>query len=207
MNHITIWRLDAPLVLASKSAARRQLLGSCGLPFEARAVDVDEREIEREHLIGGGAVSELPLLLARAKALSASQQHANRLCLGADQILTLDGRVLHKAETPAEAGQRLAQLSGRNHVLTSAFALAKDGRVLAEGEETAELTMRSLTRAQIESYLALAGPDVLSSVGVYQLEGLGIHLFERIMGSHATILGLPLLAVLRALREYGALCL
>ena len=205
MSEFGIWRLEKPLVLASKSAARRQLLESCGLPFVVHVPEIDEREIEREHLERSGEVVDLPGLLARSKAVSASREVHDAICLGADQVLTLDNDVLHKAATWDEARERLAQLSGRSHRLTSAFALARNGKALAEGQESAELAMRPLGASEIEAYLSLAGAGVLSSVGVYQLEGLGIHLFERITGNHATILGLPLLAVLSALRKQGAL--
>ena len=207
MSKSGIWRLDKPLVLASKSAARRQLLESCGLPLEIHVADIDERAIERAHLDGRGEVADLPLLLARSKAIAASREIQDSLCLGADQVLTLGDDVLHKASNLSEARKRLEQLSGREHRLTSAFAIARNGEILAEGQDTADLSMRRLGSAEIDTYLSLAGAGVLSSVGVYQLEGLGIHLFERVTGSHATILGLPLLAVLSDLRTLGALWL
>ena len=141
--------------------------------------------------------------LARAKALSARAPGA--LVIGADQVLSLDGALFHKSATRGQALRTLSALSGRTHRLTSAFAVARDGDIVAAGVETAEMTMRALDAAALGLYLDAAGPTVLGSVGVYQWEGLGAHLFERVQGDHSTILGLPMLKLLAALRGLGAL--
>ena len=201
-----LWRLDEPLVLASKSAIRRQLLEAAGIPVVAEPARVDERALEAG-MPEGTDPGELAARLARAKALEASARHPRALCLGADQVLFLGAQVLHKAGSLEDARAKLSQLAGRSHALTSAFALARGGESLREGRETAVLTMRPLDPAQIDLYLGLAGSAVLSSVGGYQLETLGAHLFDRIEGDHTTILGLPLLPVLAALRQEGALAL
>ena len=145
--------------------------------------------------------------MARAKALAVSARRPQALTLGADQTLILDGQPMHKAPTRAAAAVALQAMSGRGHRLVSAFALARDGKILAEDSDSAEMTMRALDAAQIARYLDIAGPAVLASVGAYQIEGLGAHLFESISGDHATILGLPMLKLLAALRGLGLLAL
>ena len=203
----SLWISRRPLVLASKSASRRRLLASAGLAFEVEAADVDERGLESEFLAQARPSEALASALARAKAIDVSARRPEAFCIGADQILTLDGRLLHKSETRETAAQTLRALSGRSHRLTSAFAIARGGRILHEGEERADLTMRALDARQIALYLDCAGPGVLASVGVYQIEGLGLCLFDAIEGDHATILGLPMLKLLACLRAEGALAL
>ena len=203
----SLWISRDKLVLASKSASRRRLLESAGLPVEVEAADIDERALESEFLAGGGASEPLALALARAKAQKVSARRPGALCVGADQILTLDGRVLHKSATTQEAARTLWALSGRTHRLISAFAVARDGRILGEGQDHADLTMRALDSRQIALYLACAGPGALASVGAYQVEGLGVCLFDAVDGDHTTILGLPMLKLLSCLRREGALAL
>ena len=203
----SLWIAGQPLILASKSAGRQRLLASAGVPFEVDPADVDERALEEAHFARGEPSEALARTLARAKALQVSARRPGALCLGADQILTLDGRALHKSETFESAARALAALSGRVHRLTSAFALARDGGVVGEGEDSAELTMRALDARRIALYLACAGPGALASVGVYQLEGLGAHLFDKIEGDYTTIVGLPMPKVLACLRREGMLAL
>jgi septum formation protein len=185
------------------------LLAAAGLPFEVEPAEIDERSVEEALSERGGAESglALALALARAKALAVSARRAGALTLGADQTLTLDGRPMHKAPTRAAAAAALQAMSGRTHRLASAFTLARDGAVLAEGGDSADMTMRALDATQIARYLDIAGPAVLASVGAYQIEGLGAHLFESISGDHDTILGLPMLKLLAALRGLGLLAL
>jgi septum formation protein len=203
----TLWIGASPIVLASKSASRRAVLAAAGLPFEVEPAEIDERGIEAAATPRGAASAALAEALARAKALAVSGRRPGALTLGADQTLSLDGEILHKAPTRAAAAEALAALSGRRHRLTSAFALARDGAILAADSDSAELTMRALDAAQIARYLDIAGPSVLASVGAYQIEGLGLHLFDSICGDHATILGLPMLKLLAALRALGLLAL
>ncbi len=183
------------------------MLGAAGLPFEVEPADIDERGVEETLTQRGDAGTGLALALARAKALSVSARRPQALTLGADQTLTLDGRPMHKAPTRAAAAAALNAMSGRSHRLTSAFALARDGAILAEDSDSADMTMRALDAAQIARYLDIAGPAVLASVGAYQIEGLGAHLFESISGDYGTILGLPMLKLLAALRGHGLLAL
>ena len=197
----TFWRGDAPLILASGSATRRQLLEAAGLPAEVITPGVDERAIEADLLAMGGSPASVATALADAKALSGSSSHPGRTVLAADQMLICEGRPFHKPEDAAAAERQIAMLAGRKHELTSAFTLARDGRIISRGASSAVLAMRPLTPGFIKNYVALAGPAATSSVGGYQLESLGIHLFEAIEGDHSTILGLPMLSLLATLRE------
>jgi septum formation protein len=203
----SLWIGPSPLILASKSASRRALLGAAGLPFEVEPAGIDERGVEDRLGPQDEAGIGLAVALARAKALAVSARRPGGLTLGADQTLTLDGQPMHKAPTRAAAAAALQAMSGRSHRLASAFALARDGVVLAEDGDSAEMTMRALDATQIARYLDIAGPAVLASVGAYQIEGLGAHLFESITGDYATILGLPMLKLLAALRGLGLLAL
>ena len=201
-----LWRPAKPLLLASTSPTRRALIASAGLPVETRAPDVDERAIEAE--ADGLEPSALAERLAAAKAASVTQVASDRIVVGADQVLELDGVVLHKPGDRDAARAHLGSLSGRTHALHSAVALAEDGRVVGMVRATARLTMRSLDQDAIAHYVAVAGlAAVTGSVGAYQLEALGIHLFERIEGDHTTILGLPMIPLLALLRERGHLAL
>lgn len=198
-----LWRVDAPLILASKSAGRRLALEQAGIPFEAIPANVDERAIE-ERLFGADP-DRIALTLALAKALAVSAKAPGRLVLGADQTASCGERIFGKPRDMAEAKELLQFLSGRRHRLHSAIALARDGVLLFETVAHADLTMRSLSDAFLAAYLAKMGETALSSAGAYQIEGLGAHLFSHIEGDHWTIMGLPLIAALDALREQGAL--
>ena len=202
-----LWKSDHKLILASRSEARRHLLANAGIPFETATAEIDERMVEKGFLSRGGAVQKLAGFLAQAKAVEVSRRRPGALCVGADQVLSLDGRIFHKAGTIRDVAAQLASLSGRTHRLTSAFAIVKDGRVAYEAEDHADMTMRSLSAAQIDLYLRLVGEAVLTSVGGYQLEKFGVHLMEKIQGYYATILGLPMLKLLSCLRLEGALAL
>ncbi|WP_051660943.1 Maf family protein [Bosea sp. 117] len=200
-----LWTGAAPLILASKSATRRALLEAARVPFEVAPVDVDERGLEAEALAAGANAAIVAATLARAKARAASRTAPGRLVVGADQTLSLGQIQLHKPVDREAARAQLAQLAGRTHALLSAVAVARDDLVLFETVEVAYLTMRPLDAPTLEAYLDAAGDAVLGSVGAYQLEGLGIHLFTRIEGDHSVILGLPLLPLLAFLRTEGVL--
>ena len=195
-----LWSGAGPLVLASRSAGRRALLAAAGLNAEAIAADIDERSLERGHFAGGGSLENLASSLAQAKAHAVSALRPDAFCLGADQTLSLEGRLVHKPRDLADAAHSLAALAGRTHRLTSAFCVARSSRTLVVATDHADLRMRPLDGDAIARYLDLAGPAVLSSVGAYQVEGLGVHLFERIEGDFGTILGMPMLKLLAWLR-------
>ena len=196
-----IWRGAKPLVLASTSRTRRDLLASTGITVEPMAPDVDERAVEMETEF---APDVLALRLADAKAESVARHRPDRIVVGADQVLALDGEVFHKPANAQAARAHLTRLQGRRHALHSGVAIMREGAVERFGQ-VAYLTMRPLDEAAIAAYVALAGEAVTSSVGAYRLEGLGIHLFERIEGDQSTILGLPLLPLLARLRRMGLL--
>jgi septum formation protein len=195
------------LALASNSVARRRLLEIARLDFEVVIGEVDERGVERDFFGQGGEAKNLSAALARAKALAASRARPGVECLAADQVLILEGEVLHKPASVDDARDHILRLSGRTHILSSAFAIARDGVVRHEEVDCAELTMRNLSEAQVDLYLRYAGNEAINSVGAYQIEGFGIHLFERIKGDQSTIMGLPMLKVLAWLRRDGLVLL
>lgn len=195
---MTIWRGKHPLILASQSRARQALLANVGIAFEAIPAEIDEREIQRAS--GLSAPGDIASLLAKQKAIWVSSRHGDKIVVGADQTLALGKRLFSKPAGRAQAADQLRTLAGNGHELHSAVAVARDGKILFETVAVARMTMRQLGEAEIDAYLNNAGDAVTTSVGAYQLEGLGIHLFERIEGDHFTILGLPLLPLLAFLR-------
>jgi septum formation protein len=196
---MSLWRGKSPLILASQSPARQTLLANAGIEFEAIAAEIDERAVQQASSLS--APGEIAALLAREKALSVSTRRPGNFVIGADQTLALGTRLFTKPDGRAQAAEQLRTLAGRSHELHSAVAVAQEGKVLFERADIARMTMRRLGEAEIEAYLNEAGAAITSSVGAYQLEGLGVHLFERIEGDHFTILGLPLLPLLAFLRS------
>jgi septum formation protein len=190
-----LWLAADPLVLASRSEARRALLAAAGIPLDVRPADLDERAL------AAGAPAATAALLAREKALAVARTEPGRLVLGADQTLALGAERFDKPGDRAGAAAALRALRGRTHVLHSAVAVVQDGAVLFEHADAARLTMRTFSDRFLERYLDAAGAAVTASVGGYQIEGLGLQLFERIEGDYFTILGLPLLPVLDFLRR------
>jgi septum formation protein len=196
---MSIWLGKDPLILASQSRARQMLLKNAGIPFEAVPAGIDERAVQKDS--GLTAPGEIAKLLAREKALWVSSRNPGRYVVGADQTLALGDRLFSKPAGRAAAAEQLRLLAGNSHALHSAFAVAHDGKIMLADVAIAKMTMRSLGESEIEAYLEQAGVAVTTSVGAYQLEGLGVHLFERIEGDHFTILGLPLLPLLAFLRS------
>ena len=196
---MTLWRGKHPLILASRSQARQALLANAGIDFEAVPADIDEREIQKAS--GLSAPGDVAALLARQKALWVSSRQPDRFVVGADQTLARGARLFSKPAGRAQAAEQLRALAGGSHELHSAVAVARDGQILFEGAAVARMTMRQLGEPEITAYLDEAGEAVTSSVGAYQLEALGVHLFEHIAGDHFTILGLPLLPLLAFLRD------
>jgi len=196
---MTLWRGKDSLILASQSRARQMLLADAGLTFETVPAEIDERAIQRAS--GLSAPADIAALLAREKSLFVSTRRPGRYVIGADQTLALGTRLLSKPASRAQAAEQLHALAGETHELYSAVAVARDGKILFEKVAIARMTMRPLIETEIDAYLDAAGAAVTSSVGAYQLEGLGVHLFDRIEGDHFTILGLPLLPLLAFLRS------
>ena len=189
------------LVLATGSRVRRDMLINAGLDIMVDPADVDESAIEAECRAKGNTTAQVAEALAKAKAARVSERHPGACVIGADQMLDVGGASLRKPETMKDAAGTLERLAGRDHTLIAGVVLMRDGDVLWRHHSVARLTMRPLDKAAIGQYLDRAGDGVLTSVGAYQLEGLGAQLFERIDGDYFTILGLPLLALLAALRD------
>ena len=198
---MSLWLGDKPLILASQSSSRQALLKAAGVPFLAIPATIDERAIQAAS--GLRAPGDIASLLARSKALDVAAREPKRVVVGADQTLALGARLFSKPSGRAQAADQLRALAGATHELHSAIAIAQGAKILFEHVAVARLTMRALSEKTIEAYLDAAGDAVMTSVGAYQLEGLGVHLFERIDGDHFTILGLPLLPLLAALRDIG----
>lgn len=198
-----LWLAADPLLLASKSKARRALLSAAGIPIELQAADIDERELERGAAsLGPDAIAAL---LAHAKAAAVERRCSGRLVLGADQMLALGDRRFAKPADRAAARAQLRALSGRTHELHSAVALVQRATVVFEHVGVARLTMRAFSDRFLEDYLDAAGSAATESVGGYQIEGPGIQLIERVEGDYFTVLGLPLMEVLDFLRRHGCL--
>jgi septum formation protein len=196
---MSLWRGQFPLILASQSRARQTLLANAGIAFEAVPAGIDERAVQQaSRLVAPG---DIAALLAREKALYVSVRQPGQFVVGADQTLALGTRLFSKPAGRAQAAEQLRALAGRSHELHSTVAVAREGKILFEAATVARMTMRRLDEAEIDAYLDEAGDAVTASVGAYQLEGLGVHLFERIEGDHFTILGLPLLQLLAYLRS------
>ena len=196
-----LWLAGEPLVLASKSAIRHAVLRDAGIPVAVEPADIDERAIEQRS--AKEDAGELAAVLACEKARTVAARFPGRLVLGADQTLALGERRFSKPADRAGARRQLAALRGQTHELHSAVALARGSSVLFEHREVARLTMRSFSDEFLEAYLDAAGTAVTASVGGYQLEKVGIQLFEHIQGDHFTILGLPLVPLLEYLRTAG----
>jgi len=195
--------MTAPrLVLASGSAARRQMLMNAGLLFDVVPAQIDEDRL-RDGFIGTASHSEIAAELAAAKAVAVAASHPGAVVIGSDQILSTCEAILSKPGSRSGARDTLRLLRGRTHWLHSAAAVVVDGRVVWRAVESAMLTMRTISDAELEDYLDVAGESIFGCVGAYQIEGAGIRLFERVEGDHFTIMGMPLLPLLAELRCQG----
>lgn len=198
---------ETKIVLASGSVSRAALLRDAGIAFDKDAADIDEAAVRAALAADERAPepADVAEILARTKAETVSARRPGASVIGADQILTLDGEIFEKPPTIEAARQALLRLRGQTHQLHASVCVARDGETVWSHTETAVLTMRALSPETIGHYLAAAGDAVLASVGAYQLEGLGVHLFSEIEGDYFTILGLPLLPLLEFLRTEGSL--
>lgn len=205
---------DIPLVLASGSASRRAMLTDAGMDFVIDPADIDEGSIKAAMLDGGASAADIALALARAKTLAVAERRAAegatfRGVVGSDSVVACGARLFDKPTSRDDAAAHLATFSGQTMTLCSAVALAtptQDGggaHVVWDHVDTALLHVRDLSPAFIESYLDTEWPAIAGCVGCFRIEGRGVQLFDAIDGSHFTILGMPLLPVLRALRQHG----
>ena len=188
------------IVLASKSASRMTMLDAAGVAFEARGADVNERALEAE--MEGAEPAEVAQALAAAKAAAITSE---QVVLGSDSLVEVDGRRFDKPASREQAADHLRFFSGKVMTLHSAAALAKGGQIVWVGSDFARLKVRELSEDFIEAYLDTEWPAVSHCVGVFRIEGLGVQLFETVMGDQFTVLGMPLLQVLDALRDQGIL--
>jgi septum formation protein len=191
------------LILASGSATRRAMLEAAGLRFITQAVAIDEPAVREAAQAEGVSAEEAALLLASAKA--ARVRVADAIVVGADQILVQGEDWFGKATDLDGARTQLRRLRGSTHRLATAVVCFRNGEAVWQHVESPALTMRAFSDMFLDAYVAQEGAQLLDSVGCYRLEGPGIHLFERIAGSHEAILGLPLLPLLAFLRQHGVL--
>ncbi len=201
-----ISELKKPLVLASSSASRAAILKSAGLAFTAIPARIDETAMIESLMAEGAKPRDIADALAEAKTLKvAAKIPAPALVIGADQLLVCEGRIFEKPRDRVEAQSHLAFLQGKTHELVGGVCGAVGSAIVWRHVSVARLTLRKMDAAAIADYLDAAGDDVLNSVGCYHLEGLGVHLMNRIDGDYYAILGLPILPVLEFLRAQGAL--
>ncbi|HUG46313.1 MAG TPA: nucleoside triphosphate pyrophosphatase [Sphingomicrobium sp.] len=186
-----------PLILASSSAIRKKMLDDAGIAFSVQPADVDEAAEKKRQ----SRAEPLAAELARAKALTVSGKARGDWVIGSDSVVSVDGRLFDKPGSRAEAAEHLRFFSGKTLLLTSAVALARSGEIDWSFTDTASLRVRELSVKFIEHYLDAEWPDVGYCVGVFRLEGRGVQLFSAIEGSHFTVMGMPLLPLLAALRE------
>ncbi len=190
-----------PLLLASGSVVRANLLRGAGVTFGIQNSRVDEDAIKER--FADSNIDALTILLAEAKALAVSGENPEALVIGADQILSCNGERFDKPRDMREARSNLQKFRGTTHRLHSGLVIALGGKIVWRHSDHADLTMRPFSDAFLDEYLTLVGDRVLASVGCYQLEGAGIQLFEKMTGDYFTILGLPLLPLLAELRSRG----
>jgi len=191
--------------LASASQHRAALLNNAGLNIDTEPAQIDERLIEKPLLQAGLLPDDIAQVLAEAKAQDVSERHPDKLVIGCDQTLSLDGDMYHKPKDMKQARQHLLSFSAKTHQLNSAISIVLNSQTLWRHVSVANMTMRTLEPPFIGQYLARVGNRALGSVGAYQIEGIGIQLFDKVDGDYFTIVGLPLLPLLKELRSLGAI--
>ncbi|MDO6964723.1 Maf-like protein [Rhizobium alvei] len=197
--------MQKPLILASGSQSRKVVLSGAGLQFSIEPARIDEREVEESLEESDQNPANIARSLAMAKALDVSSRNSGAYVIGSDQTLSLGAHIFHKPKDMVEAANHIRAFSGQTHHLNCGLAIAFNGLIVWSGVSIAAMTMRAISEDFLARYLEMAGPGILQSVGAYQFEGPGIQLFEKIDGDYFTILGLPLLDLLKALRALGAI--
>ncbi len=197
--------LHTGVILASASSGRRKLLEQAGVSFDVAVPNIDEQAVRNNLEAADTTTRNIALELAERKALRISETRTDALVIGADSTIECDGIRLDKAIDIVQARERLEYLSGRTHELVTAAAIARNSVTLWRHVSVARMTMRHLSDQYLDDYLARTGEKICRSVGCYEIEGPGIQLFERMEGDYFSIVGLPLLAVLQGLREWGGL--
>lgn len=193
------------IILASKSKARREMLTNAAVEFESIPADLDEKFILKKMQDDDVNVGGIALKLAQEKAIYISKKYPDRYIIGSDQVLSMNDKIYNKAESVSEAKERLLEFQGNEHFLTSAVCVAKAGQDLWHKIDTAALKMKKLDAQDIDKYSKIAGDALTQCVGCYALEGVGVRLFDDIRGDYFTILGMPLLPLLRYLDQEGAI--
>jgi septum formation protein len=191
---------ETKLILASGSPFRKQLMEAAGLTFDAEPARIDEREIEAPLILCGAAPDVVAAALAKAKAQDVANRNTQAYVIGSDQVMSMDGRLFHKCTSVEMAREQLWSMRGKTHRLSSAISIVRQGEEVWNHVSIADLTFRDFTETFLDSYIANAGSKVLLTVGAYSYEGLGQQLFEKVEGDFFTIIGLPMLPLLAALR-------
>ncbi|MEQ8824108.1 MAG: Maf family protein [Filomicrobium sp.] len=195
------------IILASGSHARHDMLKAAGIAFTVVPADIDEDTVRATLTADDGEIdaADVAEILARAKGEAVSTIESDSLVIAADQTLSMNNEIFSKPANLEEARETLVRLRGQEHFLHSAVVLAEDGEVTWSYVETARLKMRQFSSDYLTEYLVRAGRDVCQSVGAYQIEGLGLQLFEELDGDFFTILGMPMLPLLKELRRRNAI--
>lgn len=189
---------NSRIILASQSRARQALLKNAGIKFRAIPADIDEKKFSK-----GLKPVKAAQELAKRKALVVAAKNPGALVIGADQVLECGGKIFSKARDKKNAEKKLKLLRGKTHHLISAVYVVQDKKILWAHTGKAKLRMHNFDDAFLKSYMAKAGPALTRAVGAYELEGAGAWLFKSVHGDYFTILGLPLLALLKFLKSYG----
>jgi len=193
---------EIEIVLASTSKARTRMLTDAGVAHRCDPAHVNEAAIKADWT---GRPEALARELARTKALTVSARYPDALVIGADQVLALGGNVVDKPGSKERVREQLDRLSGREHRLISAVAVAHGPDIVWDLVDTAHMHMRAYSDSFIDDYIGRVGADVANSAGAYHLENLGAQLFDKVEGDFFTVLGLPLIPLLNFLRSHGAL--
>lgn len=193
------------LILASGSPFRRQLMEAAGLAFEIEPARIDERAVEAPLVEAGATPDEVAASLASAKARDVAAKWPGKFIVGSDQVMSMDGDIFHKCRSVEDARRQLRTMRGRTHKLSSAVSIFHEGAEVWRHVATASMTFRDFSDTFLEHYMDRAGTNVLLTVGAYSFEGLGLQLFERVAGDYFTIIGLPMLPLLAALRDLNVI--